>query len=116
MFNRTSEECVFLEIQKGKLFSLQTLLPEITTRTLPPSDRSTTNVPLCQHFSACAHSQAKDVLGLELTLNQRPKLEGRNFGNTRKLPSMIFIKITRSVTIESTEHTSSEAKEMLNEY
>ena len=56
------------------------------------------------------------VVGLELTLNQRPKLEGRNFGNTRKLPSMIFIKITRSVTIESTEHTSSEAKEMLNEY
>ena len=111
MFNRTSEECVFLEIQKGKLFSLQTLLPEITTRTLPPSDRSTTNVPLCQHFSACAHSQR--VVGLELTLNQRPKLEGRNFGNTRKLPSMIFIKITRSVTIESTEHTSFEAKEML---
>ena len=65
MFNRTSEECVFLEIQKGKLFSLQTLLPEITTRTLPPSDRSTTNVPLCQHFSACAHSQAKDVVGLD---------------------------------------------------
>ena len=81
MFNRTSEECVFLEIQKGKLFSLQTLLPEITTRELPPSDRSTTHLPFCQHFCACAYSQARDVLGLELadeniplSLNQRPRI------------------------------------------
>ena len=98
MFNRASEECVFLEIQKGKLFSLQTLLPEITTRELPPSDRSTTHVPLCQHFCACAYSQARDVPGLELTdsIVLKPKIN-----NTRKLPNIEVKKLSSWIMIES---------------